>query len=645
MTGQRRPRRADLRAGLLAAGLVILLALLLGRRLAVEQGYEGYLYWRTLHRAVGDGLPWAAAAFLLVQVQFFLLLLPLGYRRRVALILTSGWLAAGGVFALLPGVIQSLAERLPTDRLPVFAPSAEATAAFFQKGVNALLLPQRVWLTLLEKPALWLLPLAIPPLLGLLLFALLHWPTRRWSAAAGGAPRRTCWLAWTALIVLAAVTPGLARRVTAPDASGRPDLVLISIDTLRRDAVGFYNPAAERVTPNLDALARRGVALLDMRAPASWTMPSHASMLTGRYPWSLGLQQVTDAVSPGAVTLAERLAIRGYDTRAVVTHLFVDVPYGFGQGFEHVSHPRSERAAEAVAEARRWLADRPADRPGFLFLHLYDPHFPYDPPPDVPAWLYQGTDELERQLVQGHTDAFELIEALRQGGPARTAAVLALYRAEIWAVDRELGGLLDQVTASGRPTLVVLVSDHGEMFGEHEMYGHGITLFEEEIRVPCFFAGLDLPAGSAPAGPAGLIDLTPTILELLNEAADPEADGISLAAYLREGRALPERWLAGENHWLSEYPARYLSDGRWKWFSGLRQRIKSYQLDYPAALHDLADDPGEQVNVWDEPRAATARKQTSALAESVFRRRGRTDADVELDPAQREKLRSLGYVQ
>lgn len=646
MTGQRRPRPADLRAGLLASGIIVFLAALLGRRLALEQGYEGYLFWRTMAGIVRDGLPWAIVAFVLIDVQLFALLLLLGYRRRAALALLSGWLAAGAAFALLPGVIRLLVDRLPTDRLLVFAPSAEATAAFFQKGLNALLIPSRVWLTLLEKPALWLLLLGVPLLLGLLAYLLLHWPMRRWSAAAGGAVRWRRWLVWTGLAVFTAVAPGLANRLTAPDAAGRPDLVLISIDTLRRDAVGFYHPEAARVTPNLDGLARRGTALLDMRAPDSWTLPSHAAMLTGRYPWSLGLRQVTDAVSPSATTLAELLAARGYDTKAVVTHLFVDIPYGFGQGFDRVAHPRGERAAEAVAEAQRWLADRRADRPAFLFLHLYDPHFPYDPPSDVPEWLYRDTAKADRELVRKYDDAFALIEALRQGGPEMTAAVLALYRAEVWSVDRELGGLLEQIEAGGRPTLIVLASDHGEMFGEHAMRGHGITLFEEEIRVPCFFAGLDVPAGRALAGPASLIDLAPTILDLLGEdEALPEADGVSLAANLHGGQALPERWLAGENHWLSQNPARYVFNGRWKWFSGLQQQIKNYRIDYPVALHDLAADPGEQLNRWDDPRVAEAQQAATALVADFFSRSSQAGADVQLDPAQREKLRSLGYVQ
>jgi arylsulfatase A-like enzyme len=473
----------------------------------------------------------------------------------------------------------------------------------------------------------------------LLAYGLLHFPLRQWSSREGGRIRRAAWLAPLLVGAAAGCGPALLGALTRPRAESRSDLVLISVDTLRRDAVRAYG-GGEGATPSLDRLAGEGTRLLGMRAPSSWTLPSHAAMLTGRWPWSLGVFRVADALSGAAATLAERLAAQGYDTHAVVTHLFVDAPYGFGQGFDRIEHPPSELARDAVKAAGGWLARR-SRAPAFLFLHLYDPHWPYQPPDDAPEALLAGTSAADRREAQRYTDAFEFALALQNGPPSLIAAARALYHAEVWSADRELGKLFAQVRQSGRPTVIAVVSDHGEMFGEHGMIGHGITLFEDEVRVPCLIAGAGVPGGVTLDGPASLVDLAPTLLELTGvKAAAAEFDGRSLAAALRAGAPLEARWVAGENRSLSPTPTRYLSDGNWKWFSGIDQPVRTARVVYPAAVHHVDRDPAEATDLTGAPDLPAF----AELAATLFAEEGRAAREVSLDPAERARLRSLGYL-
>ena len=634
-----RPTELEWKAALLALGLAVALELIDGLRQAAVQGYVGHLYWRALAAAMHRAAPWAMAGLMLAAAQVWLLRVLLLHPRRIGMALALGWAAGALLLSGLPSVLQTLTARLPKEKLPVFAADPASMAAFLQKIVGALLMPDRLWIAFADKPALWLLPLTLPLVLGLLAGIAPLLALRRWSAVETAAkPRWWFWGWWIAAVLALLNAPRLLAETTRPGGDNRPDVIFISIDTLRRDAVGAYgNPAG--FTPNLDRLAARGVRLADLRAPSSWTLPSHGAMLTGRYPWSLGLRTVADALPPRARTLAEELAARGYDTYGVVTHLFVDAPYGFGQGFDRIDHPNSERAADTVALAERWLAKRRANVPAFLFLHFYDPHWPYRPPADVPDRLLAGTTEADRREVDRHNDAFELIDALRGGPPSLTATARALYHAEIWAVDRELGRLFDRLDRAGRPTIVVVTADHGEMFGEHDMYGHGMTLFEDEIRVPGLLAGPGIPADRVVEGPCSSVDLLPTLLGCLDLPVPPGLDGRNLAAEMRLGQPLPWRWVGGENASLTKLPVRYATDNRWKWFSGMSQEIKKKRVEYPAAWYRLADEPDETVNHFGEPDVPPL----DELLPRLFAAQGRGDA-VTISPEQRDKLRQLGYL-
>jgi arylsulfatase A-like enzyme len=285
------------------------------------------------------------------------------------------------------------------------------------------------------------------------------------------------------------------------------------------------------------------------------------------------------------------------------------------------------------------LAKR-GDAPAFLFVHLYDPHWPYNPPADVPEWIFAGTSEEDRQEVNRYTDAFDLAMALAVGPPALTEAAKALYRGEIWSADHALGDLFALVRQRGRPAYVVVVSDHGELFGEHDMRGHGITLFEGEVRVPCLVAGPEIPPGLPVAGNANLIDLAPALLDLMRLSPLPHTREPGLAAALRGGPTPPPRWLGGENHSISTLPIRYVTDGVWKWFSGMDQQVRTAYLRYAEAAYRVDSDPDEAVNRLADSGVPGFRE----IAGALFGGAATSERHVTLDPAERERLRALGYL-
>lgn len=633
-----------LRFALLACGGGTLVGAAAGLATAMQQQYTAwspYLLAHTVSTAAQLGAIFGAllAALLVVQLLLLGLMLP---PRRAGLLLTGGWLALGGVSVLLPQVLDRAVRQTPAARLPVFVDSPAAMSVFIGRIIDGILLPERMLETLLDNAAL-IVPFFLAPLVvGAIIYVFLRWPLKRWLN--NPMPRRPRWALWVIGAIVAvssfAVPYFAAERVQA-DPGDRPNLVLISIDTLRTDVIGAYG-ATVSAAPSLDELAASGVRFAEVRAPSSWTVPSHAALLTGRWPWRLGVRRVADAVPLRAVTLAEMLADAGYQTRAVVTHLFVDVPYGMGQGFARVAHPLSERAPEAVEAALRHWQSRDRSRPMFLFVHLYDPHWPYDPLLDTPSALLAETTLADRVSVQEFDDFYALIQRLRFGPPSLTRAARALYAGEVYTADRAVGRLLHVVAESERPTLVSVVADHGELFGEHSFYGHGISLYEPEIRVPWIVAGPDVPAATTLEGSAGLIDVMPTLLGLLGVEPTAPMDGMDFSEQIRRGENVPPlRWVAGENMFVGDKQVRYVANTRWKWFSGASVNIRQFILSRPGFFTRIDMDPGELRNTANEALGP----QIGPLIEDLFEGTGSSERQVILGQDDLEMLRALGYVE
>ena len=423
-----------------------------------------------------------------------------------------------------------------------------------------------------------------------------------------------------AFVIVAVVSKWGGERGTsgplgvAPGVLAGWNVLLVSIDTLRADRVGCYGHA-EAATPTLDALAAGGVRCNYAIAPVPVTLPSHASLLTGLNPHRHGARSNgVFRVEAEQVTLAELLKARGYRTGAIISAHVLDRRYGLDQGFEDYDDDlRSgeqpmrfgfrERRAQPVTDAAvRWLRDR-KDSPFFLFVHYFDPHVPHSPPEP-----YLG----------------------RFAG--------RLYDGEVAYTDEHLGRLLTALDEQGlaRRTLVVVVSDHGESLGEHKERTHGIMIYDATVRVPMIFRAEGvLPAGEVIAGQVGLIDVVPTVLDLLDVAVPSGLDGVSL---VRSASSKPR----------DLYIETLLPKLQYGWapLMGIRRDDVKFILAPKPELYDLRSDPDELNNILASRRdvADELHRRLRDVVGQDPSLAAAASGNLPLDADSREKLEALGYV-
>ncbi len=432
--------------------------------------------------------------------------------------------------------------------------------------------------------------------------------------------KRRAWLYALVLLVAAAIVIGIwLRRSARPadhaaagaagSASAR-SLLLVTIDTLRADHVGAYGYRGA-TTPAIDRIAVAGVRFDRAYAAAPITLPSHASILTGRYPAGHGSRDNLVPVSATVPTLATILHDNGFDTAAFIAAFPLDRRFGLSRGFDVYSDrmPRgpggkllNERpGSQVVDEALTWLQ---AHRGGrfFLWVHLFEPHAPYGDPAHS-----QGRSAIER------------------------------YDDEIRIADSQVARLLTGLGPATAETLIVVAGDHGEAFGEHGEIGHSIFVYDTTLRVPWVMMGPGIAARAEPiADPVCLVDVAPTVLALLH-TGKVDADGVSLASAIR-GERLPQRELYAESFTpLLDFgwsPLRSLRSGGWKAIAAPRPE-----------LYELASDPGETNDVA-AGHADTERKLTEAIGRYA-------PADLPSDALSRmsgdhevaTRLGALGYIQ
>jgi arylsulfatase A-like enzyme/predicted Zn-dependent protease len=415
---------------------------------------------------------------------------------------------------------------------------------------------------------------------------------------------------------------GLASLACSPSPSG-PDVVVITVDTLRADRLGCYGDSSIE-TPTLDALAAAGVRFEDAASVTPITLPSHASIFTGRYPVAHGVRNNGTYVLPeGETTLAELLVERGYRTGAFVGAYVLAYRFGLGQGFEQyddrfegpgaistvAGSPPSERRAAAVTDAALdWVDQLDPNERLLLWAHYFDPHADYDPPAPF--------DE-------------------RYPDP---------YRGEIAYTDREVGRLLDGLRERGRmdDTLVVVVADHGEAFGEHDETKHGLFIYQPTVAIPLLFSWPGrLPEGESVGGVVSQVDVLPTLLGLMEVEAPVGLHGVDLSRGMREGEGalhdrepiLIENLLPRLEFGWSELWA--VRDGPLKTIEAPRSEL--YRLDRdPAEADDLS---GDEATTLAEQAALLARRRESVEADALAPAEGTGGLDDEIV----ERLRSLGY--
>jgi len=430
--------------------------------------------------------------------------------------------------------------------------------------------------------------------------------------------------------VIAAV---VAAMVTACSPAKPRNLLLISIDTLRADRLGCYG-YARPTTPTLDALARGGTLFENVIASSPWTVPSHATLFTGRFPHGHGVVSEHDRLADDIPVFATLLRERGMLTAAVVQTTWLSPAQGFARGFDSfVQVPDfAEGGVEVNKSAEAWLRAW-SGRPFFLFLHYYDVHSEYRPRPRYREMFTKPYDgpvdgsSMQLQDVRGHFLSLS---------PRDVEQLSDLYDAEIRQLDDALGRLFALLDELGirKDTLVVVTADHGEEFYEHGDVLHGRTLYREVLDVPWILNGTGVRAGERVAGIASLADVLPTVLGRLGIAAPEGVDGIDLLAEKRPDTS-ERRVIAAADHNNAEPDTlRMIQD--------LREKLILDRTTGQARLYDLERDPGEHEDV-----SAQHPDRVEALRGELERHLAaarKAPARVPLTPDEAERLRSLGYL-
>ena len=417
-----------------------------------------------------------------------------------------------------------------------------------------------------------------------------------------------------ALAVCAALSVGCHR---SPQLERDPtqNVLLVTIDTLRADAIGAAGNGTAS-TPWIDRLASGGVRFDQAHASTVVTLPSHANILSGIYPFRHGVRENAGFRFPETTeTLATLLRARGYRTGAFVSAFPLDSRFGLTRGFDLYDDrfPKSDatafrvperRGADTVAAAVRWIDAAPAgqsgDRPWFAWVHVYEPHFPYAPPE-----------------------------------PYASRYADRPYFGEVAAADAALGPLLQRALdgASPRPTLVVLTGDHGEGLGEHGEMTHGLFAYEATLHVPLILYQPRLLTPRVVATPVRHVDILPTILDAIGAPPPASLDGQSLLPLAAGGATAPT---------VTYFESLSASINRgWAPLHGVARGSLKY-IDLPTAeLYDVATDPAEAHDL-SRARPAEMRELQTLLNELRSADRGAAPGREHADT--REQLRSLGYV-
>jgi len=421
-----------------------------------------------------------------------------------------------------------------------------------------------------------------------------------------------------ALAVSAALAAALGLWAVRTRHASRPNVLLITVDTLRADHVGSYGYSAAQ-TPALDRLAARGLRFAHAWTVAPLTLPAHSSLMTGTFPAFNGVRDNGGFyLGDDQVTLAKVLRAHGYRTGGFVSAFVLDHRWGIAQGFDRyyddfdlakyrvdvgldaVQRPGSE----VVSKAIEWL-DQDATQPFLAWAHLYEPHAPYDPP-----------------------------EPIRARFPP---TMIGAYDGEIATADVQIGRLIDHLASTGRldRTLVVVLGDHGESLGEHGEEQHGFFIYDADIRIPLIVAGPGVPSRVV-NDDVRIVDVMPTILQLLGMQIPATVQGRSLSPLVHGERvdlvAMSETWYPRHHYGWSELTS--IRDGRYHFIAAPRRELYDIELD-PGELHDVAlANPG---------RADALERALRAFLAQMSSNRP-TNSPRPVEPEVEERLRSLGYV-
>jgi len=508
---------------------------------------------------------------------------------------------------------------------------------------------------------------------GFALFALLLFllGRRLFGGPAGALVRPLPALALLAAVAIggAVAAPRLVPPPPAPAApqptpahlEGRPNLILVMVDTLRADQLDCYGGPVE--APAICGLARDGGTAFIGFSHASWTKPSSASLLTSMLPSSHGAVSKTASVSPEAVFVSEALKDHGYATGGIVSNINLAPSFGFDQGWDEYTYLAPDYLAGAQESSSKlilyqiarkvWFKLRPGHRVGdyyqpapvvnehafdfldrhkdsrfFLFVHYMDPHDPYFEHP------YDG-----RAIARVEND---------NPDPAQAAEMLRLYRGEIRFLDGHFAKLIEKLKALGvyENTIIALTADHGEEFQEHGGWWHGLTLYDEQIHIP-FLVKWRAAHREAPERVedhlARQIDIAPTLLARAGAAVPSAMQGLDLLAPWDQRAEKDQVHLAEEDHEGNVLRALRTLD--WKWLEANEGNPRGLPSE---ELFEIQRDPGERNNLVSQRPEIALEMRRKADAKVQFARSnaiGAGEAGAHLSLSECEALRALGYVQ
>jgi arylsulfatase A-like enzyme len=436
----------------------------------------------------------------------------------------------------------------------------------------------------------------------------------------------------------------------------RNNVLLIVVDTLRRDRLGVYGHKLA-TSPSMNALAAEGTVFAHAYTTAPWTQPAVASLFTGRYPSSHGLTTIYQKLDPGETTLAERFASHGYATQGIVSHHLVGRRFNFDQGFEHYSDEdgmrhnaiSTEKVTEKAIAALEGMAI--GERPFFLFVHYFDPHFYYHDHSDI-RLAGPGPGRLRRGLLS--------MQAMRDLDPpphgAERRFILDRYDEEIRHTDAGIGQLLSALRKLGLDagTVIALTSDHGEAIYEHGWLGHTVQLYEEVLAVPLIIR--PIRAEAAPRvveGRVSTLALAPTLLELAGlEAEVDHFQTGSLAPWVRrdedgkgQKKAPPRDAIFAEVDYRPIPAAESSKRARMQVYIQGRYKLIWDDIEEKVELYDLFGDPGERKNLAEQkPRRVRNLLEAMRAHQESLERSTQPIQAIVPSREEIEALRALGYV-
>jgi len=438
---------------------------------------------------------------------------------------------------------------------------------------------------------------------------------------------------------------------------GGYNVILVVVDSLRHDHLGTYGYHRD-TTPHIDRFASQAVVFEDFISQCSWTLPSHATMFTGLYPSAHGVDHNFERIAENATTLAWVLQQAGYRTYGYSCAPLLETPYGIQRGFDVYDDTLSSRAkkrswmtvtSETMVDKALDAVDEAGDERFFLFVHMWDVHYDYDPPDPYDTRWYPD--------YEGDYSTFHWVKDRElRAVPAQHDQdhVVALYDGELSWTDLNLGTFFEELEERGRldDTVVILTADHGEEFWDHDLTCHNHSNFEEQVHVPFVLRAPGMDTQTRIPCRSAMVDLFPTVLDLARVAypADVPLQGESLLPLIRGDQVCdPEREILTETVWSRHGSAL---GGRKAYelamYKGRYKVSRRLERPYQDMLFDLEEDPAELNNLAEiehdlflelsERMSALAAENAEIHDQVSFSAHKKMDREIV------DTLRALGYV-